>query len=84
MFLTLEAHCAMWESHFVWQKVLVTIEWQAFCVVAKPGVAEESSVVVARRYSTYFEHIFWFEERHSIFSSCQTTEVGPDLISIPL
>ena len=30
---------------------------QAFCVVAKPGVAGESSVMVVRSYSTYFEQL---------------------------
>ena len=47
----------MWGSHFEWQKVLVAIEWQAFCVVAKPGVAGKSSVMIVRRYSTYFEQL---------------------------
>ena len=42
-------------SHFEWQEVLAAIEWQAFLVVAKPGVAEESSDMAGRIYSTYIQ-----------------------------
>ena len=39
------------------KKVLVAIEWQVFCVVAKPGVAGESLVMVVKKYCTYFEQL---------------------------